>query len=505
MDSAQLIYYLTAALIIFYVFRELFDSKNSDASKWLLLFLIVFLLGYFAWTYYRNKQFENEAEDLDDSELRSDENEKGGDYRQGDNNSDDTIVLQDSLPEEYEKQALNLEMNDFAVQETSEVSYDTFKKWYLNSDFIGKYTQSMKKSCIWYKKRLYEARKKFVEDLTTIKPKNDPSPLTQLLDRNDDTAILRNTISELETLYKEVQAKEKLIDENYCRRCLIEALTDRKHGIDSLIGRNDIKDFLALRLYAFSQNPLTFFTSYQNIELHGDAGAGKTKIAEVIGHVYAKSGIIIRPHTHVITKQALTTAYVNESAKMTRKLLLANLGCVVFIDEAYDLGSSTNFGYKAINHGEEAIVELVNFIDKMKGLSLIIVAGYEDKMIEQFRTANEGIPRRFPFVHTLRPYSATELTNITIQFLIETCPHIKINRDHANLLFSYIDYLNERSPDVFVNQAGSCSNLVGCISRSIYGSPGKNWQQHSEELILSGVNSYLRPMKMSINKNFEIS
>lgn len=499
MDGNELIFYLSAALIIYYVFRELFDSKNDSSSRWLLLFLILLLFGYFAWSYYKNKQFEDEAQETLNSDMCDSDSEKGG-YVQ-----DDVIVQEESLPSEYEKQELNLEMQNFPTEESSEMTYEIFKNWYLTSDFISKYTQAMKKSCIWYKKRLIETRNRFIEDLKTIKPKNDPSPLTQLLDRNDDTKIIESTITELQTLYKEIQEKEKFIDENYCKKCLIDALTNRKHGIDSLIGRTDIKNFLALRLYAFSQNPMTFLTSYQNIELHGDAGAGKTKIAEVIGHVYATSGMLIRSHTHIITKQALTTAYVNESAKMTRKLLLANLGGVVFIDEAYDLGSSSNFGFKSINHGEEAIVELVNFIDKMKGLSLIIVAGYEDKMNDQFRSANEGIPRRFPFVHSLKPYNSVELTNISIQFMRETCPYVQLTKTHANLIYSYIDYLYETHPEVFVNQAGSCSNLVGCISRSIYGSPGKNWLKNSEELLLNGINTYLRPSNISINKNFEIS
>lgn len=506
MDSIQLIYILSAILLVYYVIKELFSSDSDNSSKWILLLMILAFAAYLAWNYYQNRQ----AEEIDELPDLSEENsnpyykeskesrESRGNRDSREKGGEESIINDQSIQTEYEEKNVDIKINDFAVENTNEITYTTFKKWYLNPDFIKKYTSAMKQSCVWYKRKLADARKKIKGNLLTMKSGNDTSPLGQILDRNDDTKIMETAMTQLLELYLEVQAKEKLINEEYCKKCLITALTDRKNGIDSLTGRTEIKDFLALRLYAFSQNPLTFLNSFQNIELHGVAGSGKTKVAEVIGFVYAKSGLLIRDHVHVITSQSVTTAYVNESGRLARRLLYANLGSVIFIDEAYSFGGEKTFGMKAINHGEEAITEIVNFIDKMQGLSLIIAAGYTEPMQERFHNLNEGIPRRFPFVEVLPPYSSEELTNITIIFLLKTCNHINFRKEHGNILFTYINYLYERNEEIFKNQAGSCANLAGAISRAIYGTPNKNWDTDAESLILNGVNSYLKSYNISL-------
>lgn len=500
MDGIELVYYLTAILLVYYIIKELFSSDSDNSSKWILLIMILAVFAYFAWTYYKNRpcQEMDEVSDCTSEDHIFNSREKGDKI---DESSLDQEVI-DYEPNNYEEKNIDIALNNFGVENSNEITYETFKKWYLNPDFIKKYTNAMKKSCVWYKKKLAEKRKKFMEDLITVKSQVDNSAIGQLLDKNEDNKVMEKAISQLQELYKMVQDKEKIINEEYCKKCLITALTDTKNGIDSLTGRTEIKNFLALRLFAFSQNPLTFLNSFQNIELHGVAGSGKTKVAEVIGFVYAKSGLIIKDHVHIITSQAITTAYVNESGRLTRKMLLANLGAVIFLDEAYAITSKKGFGgFQGVNHGDDAITEIVNFIDKMQGLSLIIAAGYEEEMKTRFHNSNEGIPRRFPFVEVLPPYSSQDLTDITISFLLKTCTHISFRKEHGNILFTYINYLYDQDPNLFENQAGSCANLAGCISRSIYGTPNKNWNNDGNELILSGINSYLKPFNISLSNN----
>lgn len=194
----------------------------------------------------------------------------------------------------------------------------------------------------------------------------------------------------------------------------------------------------------------------------------------------------------------MTTAYVNESAKMTRKLLLANLEAVVFVDEAYDMTPPPTVFGNGIDHGHEAVTEMVNFIDKMKGLSIIIVAGYEDEMEKRFMKANEGLPRRFPHKLILQSYGSKELTDILIKFLLTICPELKFTEFQGNYLYTIISYINKQHPDMFKNQAGDMDNLSGFIARAVYGSIGKIWPRDGEEIILNGVNAFLSRKGVSL-------
>jgi stage V sporulation protein K len=312
--------------------------------------------------------------------------------------------------------------------------------------------------------------------------------------------MIETTISQINLLLSEIKKRETSITIDSTRQGLISALTDKDNGIDSLTGRAEIKDFLALQLYTFAQNPRIFFSNFQNMAIYGSSGVGKTKLAQVIGHVYASSGILVRNHVHVVTKQSMTTAYVNESAKMTRKLLLANLESVVFVDEAYDMSPPPTIFGNGIDHGHEAITEMVNFIDKMKGLSIIIVAGYEDEMETRFMKANEGLLRRFPHKLILKPYDSKELTDILVKFLVSTCPEIKFTEKNGNYLYTAISYINKQHPDIFKNQAGSMENLSGYISRAIYGSPGKKWPQDAELILLAGINGFLAQQGVTLEQ-----
>lgn len=134
----------------------------------------------------------------------------------------------------------------------------------------------------------------------------------------------------------------------------------------------------------------------------------------------------------------------------------------------------------------------------MKGLSIIIVAGYEDQMKERFMNANEGLPRRFPHILTLKSYNSKELTNILIKFLLNNCPDLKFTEKHGNYLFTIINYLNKENSKIFETQAGAMKNLSNSIATSIYSTPDRKWSHDHEEIILNGVNGYLAQNNVSL-------
>jgi hypothetical protein len=501
--------YLSLGIIIYYFLIALI-TPNEGAGiwgrylAWFFAFLLIVYLAYLVWSQTRKKpqpkpveevdpekdhkyslenddfaEDEAEVERLVQSEIAQTNLEKGG----------------AALPEQYRAQRRKFSLTDQPVSDESVITYEYFKRWYLGPEFLEQYTQAVGQGYIIKKQKLLALRKQYRADLTALKPKtkpNDPmARLYQAMDRTGDTETLESTINEIDDLLREIKRRQETLTVDSVRKSLVAALNNSENGLETLTGRKNIKDFVSLQLYAFAQNPRTFFANFQNMILKGPSGVGKTKLAKVISHVFASCGILIRNHVHIITKEALTTPYVNQSAKMTRKLFLANLESVVLLDEAYDLAPQPNLLGRAIDHGSEAITEMVNFVDKHKGLSMIIAAGYEKDMDERFMTANEGMDRRFPHKYVLEPYSSSDLTTILLKFLTTTCPDLDFTPRIYNYIFTMIDHIYCEKPQIFDKQAGDMENLSGSIARSIYGSHRKKWPENSDEIIMSGFNAYL--------------
>jgi SpoVK/Ycf46/Vps4 family AAA+-type ATPase len=171
-------------------------------------------------------------------------------------------------------------------------------------------------------------------------------------------------------------------------------------------------------------------------------------------------GILATNKLVIATKQNLIGEYIGQSAPKTRNLLANILEGVLFIDEAYTL-TPCDKGNKD-TYSEEAIGELINFIDKFIGCLIVIVAGYKDKMNDCFLTFNEGISRRFPKVIDLIPYSSDDMYKIFETFFNETFDISKIfTKKQREFIKSIIAALNNKQ--VFNNQAGDMLNLSKVI------------------------------------------
>lgn len=218
-----------------------------------------------------------------------------------------------------------------------------------------------------------------------------------------------------------------------------------------------------------------------------------TALAKVIGFVFSKSGILATDTVKIISPRAdLVGQYVGHTAPRTRACLFECLESVLFIDEAYQLSSTGT----EKDFGPESVTEIVNFLDKYIGMNIVIVAGYEDRMMKQFFPSNEGLSRRFPFRLLLQKYSTCELTDILSQF-IERGTDMKIDENTGNWLFSAVSHLSDKFSEdgVFANQAGDMLNLGASIIKSINSSYAVKWIPgdlfHNIPILMDGLNDYL--------------
>lgn len=306
-------------------------------------------------------------------------------------------------------------------------------------------------------KKLYGDKIKKYNDILVKLPREDPE---------SKDAPNANRINSKEIVQKLIKlANEKIADitNEKIKKDLIDAIEDQENGISSVTGesRKDVRNYLATQIFILSRGYLQFLKSFNNIILTGPAGVGKTKLASVFAYVFSKSGILLTDTIVVSSPKDFIAAYLGQTAIKTTKILMSGLDGTILIDEAYNIMNCTDGVLSESMYGGEAITEIVNFLDKFMGLSIVIVAGYDREIKNCFLKANEGLSRRFPRKLKLIPYTNEELTNIFLKLVFEQDETINMDDSIKNYIFSWISKLRTENPDHFKNQAGDITNLVG--------------------------------------------
>lgn len=385
-------------------------------------------------------------------------------------------------------------------QEEVEDDVITYKKYltiYQTPGFVRQFTSALKES---FESKLVQY--KFMLSKVNIDYNRAKAKVKNPFELNDRVTQLNKQKVELESVVKILETRLNTLSPSTTAKNLCEAITNTKHGLASLIGRVDVKDQLALQLYSFAYNPRAFYKNHQNIVIYGSSGIGKTKLASVISYVYAISGIQARRKFRNITKKELTNAYVDQAPHMTAEILNESLEGVCFIDEAYQLGPDPKqIGHPG--HGPDAIAEMVNFLDKNRGLLIVIAAGYEKEMESRFMNSNEGMPRRFPTIIRLKNYDASELTDILIDFLYQDAPNMSISESEANYIYTLIHFIYSQNSKIFDKQAGDMENLARSISAVAYGCTKLRWETNNHagnsRLLLNGFNQFLTSKDVKFN------
>jgi len=271
--------------------------------------------------------------------------------------------------------------------------------------------------------------------------------------------VITDMSAEIEKQLAELKASKTAIEDK--RNALLSILYDPDNGIATLRGksRENVRLTMIKIVYMFFKVPEFFFKGFINFMITGPAGSGKTKIGGVVSHMMKNLGILATKNVTMATKQNMTAEFMGQSGPKTRKLLAKSIEGVLFIDEAYTLtpcpgaGNSGNSSFS-----EEAVGELINFIDKFVGCMVVIVAGYKQKMYDCFLAFNEGMARRFPRTIDLLNYTGDDLYEMFHSFLADSVDVDKVlDRRQLGYIKGIIAALNENG--VFTNQAGDMLNL----------------------------------------------
>jgi hypothetical protein len=109
----------------------------------------------------------------------------------------------------------------------------------------------------------------------------------------------------------------------------------------------------------------------------------------------------------IVSRDDFVGQYVGWTAPKTLKLLKANIGKVLFVDEAYSLlnGPHDEFGMEALN-------TLTKFLSEHANEIIVIFAGYRDQLTSGIYSTQPGLRRRFMWHFDCQGYNASELFDI---------------------------------------------------------------------------------------------
>jgi hypothetical protein len=135
-------------------------------------------------------------------------------------------------------------------------------------------------------------------------------------------------------------------------------------------------------------------------------GTGKTATARKIGQIFYDMGFFSAPTVLECSVSEMVGKHAGSTGPKVIDLFDKALGKVLFVDEAYRLGTKGDYA-------EEAVSELVDIITipKYNGKLIVMLAGYGDDMKELLKV-NRGLASRFATeikFETMKPDQCVEL------------------------------------------------------------------------------------------------
>ncbi len=140
----------------------------------------------------------------------------------------------------------------------------------------------------------------------------------------------------------------------------------------------------------------------------GNPGTGKTTVAQMMGRLYQKMGLLSRGHVHEVDRTDLVGEYIGQTAPKVKAAINKARGGVLFIDEAYSLAREKTDNK---DFGREVVEILVREMSNGKGDLAVIAAGYPKEM-KNFLESNPGLKSRFKNIFEFEDYLPQELIEI---------------------------------------------------------------------------------------------
>lgn len=180
--------------------------------------------------------------------------------------------------------------------------------------------------------------------------------------------------------------------------------------LNNMIGMNHVKTTIVQQLLYICQE-LNHTDDLNHICLYGTPGSGKTHVAELIGCIFAKIGLLSRGRVIKATRADLIGEHLGSTSIKTNDVLYSCKGNVLILDEIYSFGTSKEDRSKD-SFAKECIDTLNLFLSEERDDFLCIICGYKNEIEDCFFSMNPGLRRRFPWTYDIGDYTPIELRSI---------------------------------------------------------------------------------------------
>ncbi len=181
-----------------------------------------------------------------------------------------------------------------------------------------------------------------------------------------------------------------------------------------------------------------------NAVFMGNPGTGKTTVAQMMGLLYKKMGLLSSGHVIEADRVDLVGEYIGQTAPKVKEIIEKAKGGILFIDEAYSLARSKD---DSKDFGREVIEILVKEMSSSKNNFAVIVASYPNEM-NQFIQSNPGLKSRFKHYFDFNDYLPQDLIEIA-----------KIKAEEKQITFS--DESFEILKDIIIQAFRNRDNTFG--------------------------------------------
>ena len=213
---------------------------------------------------------------------------------------------------------------------------------------------------------------------------------------------------------EEIKNKLQLIEQSEARKEPSAELPTPNYTdmLDKLIGLENVKEQVR-RIAAFARMKQDMERKGKdsvpvvlNMVFSGNPGTAKTTVARIIAGLFHEIGLLSSAEVVEVGRADLVAQYVGQTAPQVKSVFQKAKGKLLFIDEAYSLVEVWGGSY-----GDEAISTIVQEMENNRENTIVVFAGYPDKM-EEFFSRNPGMRSRVPFHISFPDYSADEMVHI---------------------------------------------------------------------------------------------
>ncbi len=261
----------------------------------------------------------------------------------------------------------------------------------------------------------YERAKQILEKMANNDSITDCSSLLSSFEENDAGYYM----SDLDKFYKEWHDAHLCLDFfpqykdiSFGKRPEKKPVGNAYDELQNLIGLEKVKSVVkqAIDFNRFQKLYLDRGFSAMKPSRHmvftGNPGTAKTTVARLFATIMKDNNVLPEGKLIEVGRNDLVGKYVGWTAKLVEETFERAKGSVLFIDEAYSLSDGRNGDF-----GDEAINTIVQMMENQRDETIVIFAGYPDRM-NSFLDRNPGLRSRIAFHVDFPDYNENELVDI---------------------------------------------------------------------------------------------